>query len=306
MGVLLTAAASTFYTEEPVREFMLFPPSSPKDVAKALQLLRDVMRCRFVARPDYYEKRLMLIHYHDANTGSLCSFSKELCLSPLTTETMCLAAHVRLARVVVLDLERAAPVLQDSDLDTHAIHLVRDPRGVLTSRETLSKNGYFAGEALNASFICDRYRRDMRGAAAVKASVPHRCSHPSYTIETFYMTKVPPLARYTLLRYEDLSLNTTLELRRLYDILGLAYTARVASKVAYHTLGMAEDLSYIYGTTRDSKATVFRWRSRLSFAEMKEIQDACLDVLQAYGYRVFASKEEYEDQALGVLVPIKT
>ncbi|XP_063599533.1 carbohydrate sulfotransferase 5-like [Penaeus indicus] len=177
MGVLLTAAASTFYTEEPVREFMLFPPSSPKDVAKALQLLRDVLRCRFAARPDYYEKRLMLMHYHDASTGSLCSFSKELCMSPLTTETMCLAAHVRLARVVVLDLERAAPVLQDSDLDTHAIHLVRDPRGVLSSRGKLSKYGYFSGEALNASSICDRYRRDMRGAAAVKASVPHRWLH---------------------------------------------------------------------------------------------------------------------------------
>lgn len=173
-GVLLTAAASTFYTEEPVRDFMLFPPSSPKDIAKALQLLRDVLRCRFVARPDYYEKRLMLMHYHDANTGSLCSFSKELCMSPLTTETMCLAAHARLARVVVLDLESAAPVLQDSDLDTHAIHLVRDPRGVLSSREKLSKYGYFTGTALNASSVCDRYRRDLRGAAAVKASVPHR------------------------------------------------------------------------------------------------------------------------------------
>lgn len=171
-GVLLTAAETTFYSEEPVRDFLHFSPSSPEDVAAAVQLLRDVLRCRFVARPDYYKKRLMLSHYHDADTLSLCSFSEELCMAPLTTQTMCLAAHVRLARVVLLDLESAAPVFQDSDLDTHAIHLVRDPRGVLSSRGKLSK--YFAGDDLNASSLCDRYRKDLRGAAAVKASAPHR------------------------------------------------------------------------------------------------------------------------------------
>lgn len=173
-GALLTTAAATFYTEEPVREYLLLPPSSPEDVSTALTLLRDILRCRFVSRPDYFQKRLMGLHDHNIPTINLCAFSVDLCLSPHTSEALCLASHVRLARVVALDLGLAAPLVHDTDIDTHVIHLVRDPRGVISSREKLSVKGYFVGDALNASSVCNRYRRDMIGAAYVKASFPHR------------------------------------------------------------------------------------------------------------------------------------
>ncbi|XP_071547563.1 carbohydrate sulfotransferase 1-like [Panulirus ornatus] len=278
-GHLLMAASSTFYTEEPVREFLGAEPTTLDETAAAIALLRDISLCRFSARPDYYERRLLGTHHHNPDTVRLCYDSNQVCRDPATNEALCLAARVRLTRVVSLDLAALTPLLRDPDLTLYIIHLVRDPRGTLASRQDLRK--YFDEKARNMSAVCSRYRRDLHTADVFKAS------HPD---------------RYIFLRYEDLSLHTSQNLLRLYRTLDLPYTAVVSAAVARHTLGYSGNTNNSYGTFRNSSATVFQWRKRLSFAEVTRVQQECQDVMLSYGYRIFTSHQEYQDPGVQVLL----
>lgn len=171
-GHLLVAAPSTFYTEEPVREYFRTSLLEPHQTTTAVTLLRDIFLCRFSARKDYYERRLTGLHHHNPDTVRLCFESNYLCWDPATNEVLCRAARVHVARVVVLDLKAVTPLLRDPDLNTHVIHLVRDPRATLTSREALKK--YFGQETRNITSLCGRYRRDLQAALTLKKKFPDR------------------------------------------------------------------------------------------------------------------------------------
>lgn len=173
-GHLLMAAPSTFYTEEPIREFLGGPvePSTPEKTAKAVALLKDIFLCRFSARPDYYERRLLGMHHHNPETIRFCYQSRLMCWDPATNEVLCHAAQVRLTRVVALDLAAVEPLLRDPELTVYIIHLVRDPRGTLASRTDLQK--YFDEKERNITSLCSRYRRDLNAAALIRATYPDR------------------------------------------------------------------------------------------------------------------------------------
>lgn len=113
--------------------------------------------------------------------------------------------------------------------------------------------------------------------------------------------------RYTLLRYEDLALQPEKEVRRLYTFLDLPFTAHVANTVITHTHGFVSHESILvhpYSTFKNSSATVFAWRSRLAFGKVKELQEECATVLQAYGYRTYPSPRHYHHLQYTPLLPL--
>ena len=92
------------------------------------------------------------------------------------------------------------------ETDVKVVHWVRDPRAMITSMA--KKPGTWSDTLRNATFQCRRMLEDSKLEALL------------------------PSERYIKVRYEDLVELTNTTLSRIYDHLGLPYTAHV-QKVAF-------------------------------------------------------------------------
>ncbi|XP_064113496.1 carbohydrate sulfotransferase 1-like [Macrobrachium nipponense] len=282
---LLTQSPTTFYTEEPAREFFGQDSVSARDQGRdVLDILRDILLCNFSIRPHYFAKRISGTHFHNRDNIKLCLSVNSLCWDPATDSALCSAANVHLLRLVAVDLGDLSPLLKERDLNLKIVHLVRDPRGVVASRHRLIEDVPSLGEDLtNVTAICGRYSRDLNESSIIAKDYPNR---------------------YTLLRYEDMTKRTEINARQMHHFLGIPYTNLVARHVADHALGLVPEDSHPYGLSRNGTAAPFRWRRAMPFHLVKTVQDECSRVLHAYGYRVFRSESELRDEALAPLVPM--
>ncbi|XP_053645441.2 carbohydrate sulfotransferase 5-like [Cherax quadricarinatus] len=287
MGAMLSSLPCSFVTEEPLREYKNFNDTF------ALAFLRDILHCRFSKYPHYFEKWMFGYQLNDLKIKELCDQYASVCQDAAWTESMCNGACIMVLRVVAGKLKLATSLLPDSTLRSYVVHLVRDPRALLASRYSLEKHTemlqenatFFTHQEKNPADVCRRYRQDLSSARFLHRHYPHR---------------------YILIRYEDVALDPSRYVRSIYNFTELPYTKVVAHNVATLTLGMYDDAfqSHPYSTNKNSTEVVYRWRTSLPYSEMEKIQAECHDVLQAYGYPVFASKTEYESQLTKIL-PLK-
>ncbi|XP_045114786.1 carbohydrate sulfotransferase 4-like isoform X2 [Portunus trituberculatus] len=286
---LLTAQPCSFLTEEPLRHL------EKQDLNASVSLLQDLFACRVSAHPDYLKEWMNGSHINDARVKNLCQAFPRLCWDGRLVDALCKASCLKLVRVVAEGLALALSVLQDSSFNTHIVHLVRDPRGMLSSRRDLqegrfnrffmmSNATFFRNDEMELSVLCQRYRHDL---AVATHMARHYCD------------------RYTLVRYEDIARQPHRETRRLYSFMGLEYTPLVASVVSKQTLGFyhTEGKDHPFATSKNSSSIVFAWRSRLSYSEVERVQQECGDVLRAYGYRHF-TRRQYEKEVASPLLPL--
>ncbi|XP_053645442.1 carbohydrate sulfotransferase 6-like [Cherax quadricarinatus] len=284
---MLSSLPCSFVTEEPLREYKNFNDTFARD------FLRDILHCRFSKYPYYFERWMFGNQLNDLKMKLLCYQYASMCYDATWTESMCKGACMMILRVVAGQLKLTTSLLQDSTLRNYVVHLVRDPRALLASRYSLEKHTemllenatFFTHQEKNPADVCRRYRQDLSSARFLHRHYPHR---------------------YTLIRYEDVALDPSRYVRSIYNFTELPYTKVVAHNVATLTLGMYDDTfqSHPYSTNKNSTEVVYRWRTSLPYSEMEKIQAECHDVLQAYGYPVFASKTEYESQLTKIL-PLK-
>ncbi|XP_066976826.1 carbohydrate sulfotransferase 1-like [Macrobrachium rosenbergii] len=251
---LLAQSPTTFYTEEPAREFFGQDSVTTRDQARdILDVLRDILLCNFSIRPHYFAKRISGIHLHNRDSIKLCLSVNSLCWDPATDSALCSAAKVHLVRLVAVDLGDLSPLLKERDLNLKIVHLVRDPRGVVASRHRLRRGDPLLGQELtNITAICGRYSRDLSDSLIIARDYPNR---------------------YTLLRYEDMAKRTERNARQMYRFLGIPYTNLVARHVANHALGLVHEDSHPYGMNKNGTTTPFRWRRAMPFHLVKAVQD---------------------------------
>ncbi|KAK7085455.1 hypothetical protein SK128_005523, partial [Halocaridina rubra] len=169
---LLTVAPWTFYTEEPIREYLGDDVAVKDHLKTALNLLRDILQCQFSIRSDYYAKRLTGAHHHNVDTVKLCFMSDILCWDPFYNEIFCQAAQMRLVRLVNMELGFVESLLFDRDYNLKIIHLVRDPRGTLSSRNILKGVHTVHPKFTNVHHVCNRYRSDLTSAIRFARDYP--------------------------------------------------------------------------------------------------------------------------------------
>lgn len=177
-GDLLTASPHTFYTEEPLRGSKL------SGMAESVAFLKDILQCRFSEQPRFLNKWLNGVNGHDYRTKLLCPEFPGVCKGPSLVEAMCRAARARVVRVVSGELGVAAALLEDGGLSARVIHLVRDPRALLASRERFRNGTHgkyllaagmgFRQEEKDPSAVCARYRRDMAARSSFVRLYPDR------------------------------------------------------------------------------------------------------------------------------------
>lgn len=172
----------------------------------------------------------------------------------------------------------------------HVVHLIRDPRALLNSWQTLPGFTQFtrrtpARKAYQlAQQLCSKSMRDYAHGRAPAVTAPG----------------VERRATYTLVRFEDLALRPVQTARALYRSLGLELPRRLMQWVNESThaeRGRAPaaleavahgDVSAVlrnpHSTLRDSHAVVFKWRRTLHPEHIKAISEGCGSFLRQFGY----------------------
>ena len=138
------------------------------------------------------------------------------------------------------------------------VHLVRDPRAVLSSRAVVG----WEKETLQAARLC----HEMLGDMAIAKSLPPE--------------------RYTLVRYEDLADNTEEIVKSLYARLGLHWTEEIRRSVISHTEASPSQDMKPGSTYRSVSFSRESWKEKLSVEEVQAIEGECQEMMQRSDYKM--------------------
>ncbi|CAB3984268.1 carbohydrate sulfotransferase 1 [Paramuricea clavata] len=175
------------------------------------------------------------------------------------------------------------------------IHLVRDPRGIITSR---------------VSWLLERIARDKNSTSREKIAVRsaiakyvgiisvNLCQQMANDINDW--TKRAKIGRpYAMVRYEDISRQPLTVYKQISEFAGVAQSKAVIGWLENNT--KSSDLNY-YSTTRNSSAVPHMWRRRLTMELVSEIQRNCAQVMRILGYKLVNSEKELRNMRVPLLV----
>ena len=174
----------------------------------------------------------------------------------------------------------------------HVIHLVRDPRGVISSRITIDQ--------ATASKERTAYIEDNFAELVVNAS--QHCRRVRDALETIssWETVAPSLQKFShLYRYEDFAYHPEKSTRSLYSSLGMPLHNDVLTLLRRLTVRRTGRVN-LNSTVRDMTATAEAWRYELPFSVVSAIQNLtdCQYVMRRLGYEDAKSESMLLDSSL--------
>ncbi|XP_026220941.1 carbohydrate sulfotransferase 6-like [Anabas testudineus] len=320
LGQVFSQHPSVFYLMEPAWHVWskLKKTGAPAHRMAVSDLLQNAFLCDFSVMEAYLPEQ------HSVSSLFMWSHSRALCSPPacpltprneFSNQTQCLKAckgtslkgveeacgtysHVVLKEVRFFELESLYPLLQDPNLDLRIIHLVRDPRAVMRSREESAK----AFESDNAVVL------DQRNVPAgeVQYQVLQEICRSHMRIERAIL-KPPPFlnGRYKMVRYEDLVHNPLGEIFSMYEFVGLEMTRQMEDWIYNVTHGKGK------GSKKDAFKIISRnavevsqaWRTMLPYSKVKRIQEVCKEAMSLLGYKMVHSEKEQKRLDIDLLVP---
>lgn len=195
------------------------------------------------------------------------TFQWDQCLDRITAA--CRRDHRVVAlKTIRLRMSRALELMR-SDPSLRVLHLVRDPRGILRSRQRL---GYANFSELNveARQLCSRMSGDLDAAQSV-------------------LTEENLKRRYMLVRYEDVATAPRAMTEKFYQFLGLETSEqglRHASAVARSAPKRRRLCVTCKPESSNSSARSQQWRRDTLMQHVHVITSECSDLLELLGYRV--------------------
>ena len=253
------------------------------------QYLKELLQCNFRRmRTTDNPSWLSFVFCHPDKHGPY----KKICSNPARLsvgEQMC-RQHSHLA-VKLIRMERIEYLYPFMQAGAKVVHLVRDPRGVMSSRL--------------------QYDKSYQRIETLYSRASEYCSYILH--DTFFVNQkqqtVNISGSYILLRYEDAVYQTRRQVEVLYEFLGFAPDDNVENLVR-----RTEKLSGIVphlplkesplGTVRNNpKKVPEKWRKHLSFLQVSVIQKACRQVMDIFGYRLLHSEKQLRDLEWSVVTP---
>ena len=175
------------------------------------------------------------------------------------------------------------------------IHLVRDPRGIISSR---------------VSWLLEKLPREenstSRESAAIRFAVAkyiriiavNLCQQMASDIKDW--TKRSKFGRpYAMVRYEDVSRKPLAVYNEIFQFAGVAQSKDVIGWLQNNT--KSSNFEY-YSTTRNSSAVPHMWRRRLTMPLVDEIQNTCKQVMKVLGYKFVHSDKELRDMRVPLVI----
>jgi hypothetical protein len=152
------------------------------------------------------------------------------------------------------------------------VYLVRDPRGIYTSRRGMAWCSNSNSTCSSPVTLCSEMREDLKFFELLKARQPDK---------------------FFLVRYEDIALNPRTQSLELFHDLELPFSPSVTRFLRTHTSikKNSRDTKNPYATKRDSKAVAFDWKRTLKGEELSAVEMACSEVIKKLGYEMTTQYE---------------
>ncbi|XP_037109568.1 carbohydrate sulfotransferase 6 [Syngnathus acus] len=321
VGQVFSQHPSVFYLMEPAwHVWTKLRNSGAQTLRMAVRdLMRSVFHCDFSVTDAY------LPEHHNMSSLFMWSHSRALCSPPacsltprgyFSNQTQCLQtcgevglqgvqeacfsySHVVLKSVRIFELESLYPLFEDPSLDLRIIHLVRDPRAVVRSREQSAKA--FVGD--NAVVL----EQKSMPAAEIQYQVIQEICRSHVRISERALQKPPSFlkGRYKMVRYEDVARNPLEEISAMYDFVDLDMTNQLEEWIYKLTHGKGKgSLKEAFEITSRNAADVSQaWRTTLPHNKVKRIQEVCKRAMSLLGYTTVNSDKEQKRLDIDLLVP---
>lgn len=290
LGDLLNHYTGTFYYFEPLH----FISNSPQEVKITKeQLLDSLYKCKFDKNNFGYLEHVahwantFLFKNHNFRLWSSCQKIlplNSMCFLPEFLSFSCKLHPIKLIKTVRMRMKHVEQLLADSFLNLRVILLVRDPRAVFNSRgSALVSNWCTEADCASPVNECRDLLEDVKMGQDLNSRFP---------------------GKITLLRFEDLSLNPNMVVNKLLSFLGLPLTPRIEQFIQTHTVSDSESnhqqRSDPYGTSKNSSAVAFAWKTMMPFSKISSIQSVCQKPMDILGYKMFNDSDElkYSDLPL--------
>ncbi|XP_078114136.1 carbohydrate sulfotransferase 6 [Sander vitreus] len=321
VGQVFSQHPSVFYLMEPAWHVWtkLQKPGARVLRMAVRDLLRSVFQCDLSVMEAYLPEQ------HNMSSLFMWSHSRALCSPPacpltprnqFSNQTQCFQrcdarglqavedacgtySHVVLKEVRFFELESLYPLLQDPSLDLRIIHLVRDPRAVVRSREESAK-----------AFVSDNavvLEQRSIPAAEVQYQVMQEICRSHVRINERAILKPPPFlkGRYKMVRYEDVARNPLEEISAMYDFVGLEMTRQLEEWIyrVTHGKGKGSRKEAFKITSRNAADVSQAWRTTMPHNKVRRIQEVCKGAMSLLGYRTVNSEKEQKRLDIDVLVP---
>nr|XP_039267753.1 carbohydrate sulfotransferase 1-like [Styela clava] len=311
LGQLFNQHPQAFYTFEPLFPFGW---NCTSEVQRRVSVLHNMLKCNFPDLKTLYNeigvdiKNLKVLT--DPNVHAKCIENnfcfrynhKDLCSKDICPKgnvascsqcgpvdlglvnNKCRSRKISAIKVIKLcHIKSLEPIIRDPSIDFKIIHLVRDPRGIASSRLKIHNDWEIVG---NIASVCDQHATNVRAGRNV------------HWLQD----------RYKLVRYEDMATNPIGMAKEIYDFIGLPFVDSVRSWINRNTqLRKKQDSVRAkrhfntkeydaakdpYSTQRDSNTAMQAWRKHLTFHTINRIQKRCFEALRSLGYKDFKNEED--------------
>lgn len=160
--------------------------------------------------------------------------------------------------------EYIKPLLQNKDINSVVLHIIRDPRAVVASRN-YGKYVEATGSTYPIYFIIRSWKRTVEYA---RLNAPHH--------------------HYLMLQYEDMVAHPAEVFKRICEAVGIEFSEDMLDGRNYkdHEGNLWQGNSSFEGSTAITTSSVDRWRNVLSTAEVELIEYCCQAEMEGLGYDI--------------------
>ncbi|XP_054272270.1 carbohydrate sulfotransferase 1-like [Macrosteles quadrilineatus] len=261
IGGVLDSHPATFHFSEPLTDFRTVQVRGEPLGTLAVRALRSLLTCNYRVLGRYLErsKEYTWLSTHNTRLWAHCENHKDICYEPEFLTPVCRLFPFQSMKVVHIRLRLVEELLADPNLNVRVLYLMRDPRGVMSSRASL---GWCrkSPDCGSPTHVCADLVDDYAAALRFDKLFP---------------------GKFKVVRYEDMSLRPHEVMPEIFSFFGLQYHRDVQDFVKVHT---TQNNKNKYSTFRNSSAQALLWRTKLDYRKVRQLQTTCRLAMAAWGY----------------------
>lgn len=218
-------------------------------------------------------------YYHPSVLQCYSQWNAEECLKELDLRSLCQNAQVRIAKVVRVKLSWVEELLENSSFNIKVIHLMRDPRGSITSMQGL----YWDWKP---SEKCGNLWQDMQDYDRLLQSYPFKLTNVTH--EELSLDPIATIERINLFLYGHSDLSSD--------------TKRYIKKHTNASKYQGDNMS----TYKVSSEQYQSWRWKINGRLLSNIESvaSCRSAIARYGHNIFESLDRVTDPRIPLEVSV--
>ncbi|XP_078000607.1 carbohydrate sulfotransferase 1-like [Glandiceps talaboti] len=250
-----------------------------------LETLSDLYHCRFTSQYVHHMRTWAMVSTSN-DIRRLCHRYKHTSCADITVEDITQTCKNRRHIATKVIRLTSLPVLQalvtQEKLDLKVLHVIRDPRGVASSRKFVYAHDI------------EIVRNTTIEQAGLVNNLNQYCQH---AVEMVKYNKTLPAwldGRYKLVPYEDTAMDPLGQTESIYKFLGMTVPVEVSLWMSEWTNVTNDKSINNMDTRKNSIEAAQSWRSKLLFQDLKIVQslDICRELMALMGYKIVKSEDE--------------